>query len=369
MRVLLDALQAGNRSGTGRYAHALAQHVPAAARAAGIDLRVLWPEGLAAPRGAEGNSEFELVPVDSPVRRVAASYAQTRRARADGWRADVTHFTASVVPPGAENYVVTAHDIAFMRNPKWFRWDRALYYRLTIARGIRGARHVIADSEATARDIEARLGVPRARVSVAPLGVSPEFYPRDASEQARVRARYSLPDAFLLFVGTIEPRKNLVRLIEAHAQVEEGPPLAIAGRRGWKFEATLSAAARKPERILFPDFIDEDDLSAVLSAAHAFVWPSLWEGFGLPPLEAMACGTPVLTSNTSSLPEVVGDAGVLVDPENVESIAEGLRRVTGDEELRARLRTAGVARAAKFSWEATGKQVVAGYERALGMDS
>ena len=228
---------------------------------------------------------------------------------------------------------------------------------------------MLADSEATAEDLKRFLGVPEEKVFVTLLGVSAEFAPAEPDAVAALRLKLRLPEHFFLYVGTIEPRKNLPRVIRAWDRTVEqhGWDLVIAGRDGWKTKNTQSAIQRAHNgaRIHRIGFVDTEDLPALYSAADAFVWPSLWEGFGLPVLEAMACGTPVITSNTSSLPEVAGRAALLVDPENEELLGENMVRLAGDAKQRAALHNMGLNRARELSWERTAEATLAAYDRAL----
>ncbi len=291
-------------------------------------------------------------------------------------RPDIVHYPANFARwagrggVASTKVVLTVHDLSFMRAPEWFRWERARYYRAAIRPSIRLADMVIADSQATADDLQQYMQVSADRVAVVHLGVDSELRPADATAIKKAHVKYGLPDRFFLYLGTIEPRKNLPRVIEAFDAIatKTNAGLVIAGREGWKAEATRRAYTESAhrDRIKFPGFIAAEDMAAVLSAATAFVWPSLWEGFGLPPLDAMACGTPVVTSKTSSLPEVVGDAAVLVDPERVDEIAAGMLRVVTDDVLRARLREGGFARAKLLTWRRMAEQTAAVYRRVAG---
>lgn len=365
MRVLLNALQAGNRSGTGRYTAELARAL--AALGSDFHLDTLWPEGVEHP---PAGSRVRLLPVSGGVlRRLWTDHAAIRRIARDTG-ATVVHYPANIGPAIApEGLVVTVHDCSFFREPAWFRRDRAWYYRHFVARGLRRARRVIVDSQATAADVGEWLHVPPERIDVIPLGVGTHFRPADAAAQDAVRRKHRLPESYFLFVGTLEPRKNLTRIIAAWAQAtaQGGPDLVIAGRRGWKTGALDAAIAqcRRQDRIHLAGFLPQTDLPAVMSAAVGFVWPTLLEGFGLPVLEAMACGTPVITSNTSSLPELTGDAALLVHPENTKAIAAAMRLLMEDAALRQSLRDKGFARAALFTWERTARLTLDAYRRAL----
>ncbi|MCX5759605.1 MAG: glycosyltransferase family 1 protein, partial [Candidatus Hydrogenedentes bacterium] len=349
VRVVLNALQAGNRSGTGRYAAELARRLPG--RADDIEVRVLWPKHVPLPPASIPDA-FELVDARNPFMRVYADQFHAR-AYARRFNADLIHYPANIGPllPADAGLatVLTIHDLTYFRHPEWYRRNRAADYRLATRLSVRRARTLIADSQATADDCRAFLGVSEDSVAVIPLGVGDEFHPADAEQQAAVRAWYHLPERFILYVGTLEPRKNLVRLIHAWERIADACPydLVLAGRDGWKVKPIRAAVAGSlcAKRIHFPGFVANDDLPALISAARVFAWPSLYEGFGLPPLEAMACGTPVVTSNRSSLPEVVADAALQVDPEDVAALAAALLETATDDSLRARLIPDGQARA------------------------
>ncbi len=281
--------------------------------------------------------------------------------------ADLVYSPDFLLPPTlpGRRTLLTVHDLSFEIMPETLPEPLVAYLQRNVPRAVRRATHILADSESTRQDLIRLLGVPPGRISVLYSGVEPRFRPiEDPEEQARVRARYGLgPWPFLLTVGTVQPRKNYPRLIEAFvALVREGifpeGHLVIVGEEGWKAEGTFEAIRRSgmAERIHWLGFVADEDLPALYSAATAFALVSRYEGFGLPALEAMACGTPVVVSRTSSLPEVVGDAGVQVDPESVEDIARGLRVALEDPERRAALRAAGLERARRFTWEAAAQR-------------
>jgi glycosyltransferase involved in cell wall biosynthesis len=219
---------------------------------------------------------------------------------------------------------------------------------------------VIAISEATKRDIVAHLGISASRIHVVCGGVGPAFRPiesRQVLEQALAPLRLA-PGEYILSVGTIEPRKNLVRLVEAYHRVRDltpAPKLVLAGARGWKFESVFERVKTLglKDEVVFLGQVPADILPALYNGAVAFAYPSLYEGFGLPPLEAMACGVPVIASDASSLPEVVGDAGLLVDPNDTDALADALATLLNEDEKRAELSARGPTRARAFSWEQT----------------
>ena len=371
VRVLLDGLQAGNLSGTGRYIMELARWLPLLGD--DLDLAVLWPAHVLHPAiSPEMRVSFVSVNAQTPLARIYQGQRNIWSLLGTS-AADVLHYPANFMPfltnPGRAKVVLTVHDLSFLREPTWYRWNRATYYRYAAQQSVRHAHRIIADSYATATDLSTLLKVPQERIDIIPLGVGEPFKPTTAEQQATARQLYNLPEQFFLYVGTIEPRKNVVRLIEAWSKIAAALPcdLVIAGREGWKCRPVKDATKISPHagRIHFPGFIRPEDLPALLAAARVFVWPSLWEGFGLPPLEAMACGTPVVSSNRSSIPEALGDAALLVDPLNVEQLAAAMRDAATDEPLRGRLVDAGLARAGTFTWRRTAQLTVAAYRRAI----
>ena len=359
-RILINALQATNQSGTGRY---VTQLLEALAR--------LEPEHeVYAAMGGEvmpASAFCTTGMLHTPWRNLWREHC---RIPLQGRRFDLVHYPSGMGPLfPCPRLLVTVHDLIALRRPEWFLPGHARYYRWAATRGVRRAVRIVADSQHTARDLEELLAVPADRVDVVPLGVSARFSPRTRDEQAQARRALGLPERFLLFVGTHEPRKNLGRLVRAWESVsgEIEEDLVLAGRRGWRCEGLLDQCARSPHaaRIHLPGHVAEEQLPALLSSATAFVWPSLYEGFGLPPLEAMACGTPVITADSSSLPEVMGDAALLVAPRDIEALAEALRRVCLQAALHEALREQGLARAAQFTWENTARLTLDSYARAL----
>jgi glycosyltransferase involved in cell wall biosynthesis len=288
---------------------------------------------------------------------------------------DLLHALAYVLPLAWTGpSVVTVYDLSFWRTPERFPAAQRLYLSTLTRLSVRRAARVIAISESTKRDVMELMGVPADRVRVVPLAIEEEFRPvTEAAALADLRRRRGLPEHMILYVGTLEPRKNLVTLLEAYARCRgetspesPWPPLVLAGGKGWGYEAIFAAVERLGlgEAVLFPGFVPHGELPLWYSAADIFVYPSLYEGFGLPVLEALSCGTPVITSNVSSLPEVAGEAGLLVDPTDAEALAEALCRVWGDADLRREMRTRGLAQAARFSLAALGRQTISVYQEA-----
>lgn len=290
-------------------------------------------------------------------------------------RLDVLHAPDFVLPPTRARTLLTVHDLSFLVGPEWFDPSTRRYLARMVPRMVRRAHMVLADSQATRADLVRLLGVDARRVAVVyPAGPDARFAPMPPAATEPARARLKLPGNFLFFVSTLEPRKNLVRTIEAFGRLLGGahgdvPPdleLVIAGRRGWLYEAIFQAAERPPVRgrVRFLDFLDDNDLPAVYNLARALVYATLYEGFGIPPLEAMACGTPVVASNVSSLPEAVGDAAILVDPYDAASIAAGMARAL-DAGATSHLRAAGREQVAQFTTERAAAALLECYERVM----
>ncbi len=288
-------------------------------------------------------------------------------------RLDILHSLSYVQPllcPAKS--VVTMLDLTFMRMPRSFnRWNR-LYLAAMSTISARLCHRIVAISESTRQDVIRFLGVPPEKVEVIYCGVDAPFRPID--DQAvldRFRSERGVPGQFLLYLGTLEPRKNVERLIEAYAKVrltDQIPhKLVLGGAKGWLYEKIFSRVQELglSEEVVFTSYIPYEELPLWYNCADTFIYPSLYEGFGLPPLEAMACGTPVITSSISSLPEVVGNAAVTVDPLDVDALAGAITKVLGEPALREKLKMEGPRRAAHFSWTETAAQTLDCYRRVL----
>lgn len=285
-------------------------------------------------------------------------------------RLDVLHAPDFVVPPTRAPALLTIHDLSFLIYPQFAVPSMVRYLSIAVPRSLTRAAMVLADSEATRQDLARLLHMPPERVTVVYPGVSNAFQPLPPAVYEPVRRRLGLPDDFLLFVSTLNPRKNVVRIVEAFASlIADGQRpalnLVLAGQRGWLYDEIFAAIERLQlgERVRALDFVDDSDLPALYNAAAACVYPSLYEGFGLPALEALACGTPLVTANNSSLTEVAEGSAVLADAEDVESIARGIAQVLDDAALRSRFRAAGLERAKQFTWEHAAAQVLECYQR------
>lgn len=284
---------------------------------------------------------------------------------------DVLFVPAHVLPlvhPRAS--LVTVHDLGYLHFPKAHPWGQRQYLDLSTRWSAHAAAHLLADSHATKSDLVRRYGTPPDKITVAYPGHDETLAPvRDPAVIEEAKARYGITGEYLLYLGTLQPRKNITRVIAAFADLGSDATLVLAGKRGWLCH-DLSAQARRlgiEGRVRFPGYVRDADKAALLSGALAFVLPSLYEGFGLPVLEAQACGCPVITSTTSSLPEVAGEAALLVDPVDTDAIAAAMRRIVGEPVLRERLIEQGFANARRFSWVACARAVMTAVERSVGV--
>jgi glycosyltransferase involved in cell wall biosynthesis len=275
---------------------------------------------------------------------------------------------AGLLPLGSVGMpaVVTAHDVAIYRHPEWFPSGQWLSVHLVGPRSLRRADAIVAVSACTAREVAELFGVEPDRLEVVPEGVGGRFRPLPGERLEQVRRRYQLPARFLLFVGTIEPRKNLPALLDAWDRMPDRPPLVVAGSWGWRCDDVRERMEGLGPDLRLLGSIPDEDLPALYNLATCLVHPAWYEGFGLTPLEAMACGTPVVVSRAASLPEVVGDAGLLVDPADVEGWTAALQQVCDDEDLAASLRARGLRRAAEFSWARAARGTWQVIDRVLG---
>jgi glycosyltransferase involved in cell wall biosynthesis len=285
---------------------------------------------------------------------------------------DVLYVPSHVLPiVHPRRSVVTVHDLGHRFYPKAHTAAQRRYLEWSTRYHVSAAAHLLADSEATRQDLVRCYGADESRITVVHLGVDPTLQRvNDPTELARVRAQYGLSSAYLLYVGTLQPRKNLVRLIEAFAEVchtdeGSGMQLVLAGKKGWLYREILERGRELgiEKRIVFPGFVPDSDLAALYSGASVFVMPSLYEGFCMPVLEAMACGTAVACSASSSLPEVVGDAALFFDPHDVGEMAAAILCALRDVELRACLVARGAERASVFTWSRAARRVLDVLER------
>jgi glycosyltransferase involved in cell wall biosynthesis len=378
MRIGIDvSLIPGERAGGGQYAYQLA------AALARVDRRhryrlypvfyyIVHPGYARAAFPTSDRMQLAFGHLPSPL--VRWLWRADAPARVKEWLlgpVDIVHSTTLCVPRLAarKRIVVTIYDVSFVTHPE-FHLEANIRHCLAGTReAIARADAILAISEHTRRDLVERMGASPDRVVVTPLAADPALARvTDAGRLDEVRRRYGLPERFVLFVGTLEPRKNIARLVEAYATLPERlqreAGLVMAGGRGWLSDTMRDEVARRGlgDRVRFIGYVRPEDMAALYSLATVFAYPSLYEGFGLPVLEAMVCGVPVLTSNVSSLPEVAGDAALLVSPTDVAEIADGLAQVLEDGGLAAKLSARGLEWATRFSWDRCARETLAVYE-------
>jgi glycosyltransferase involved in cell wall biosynthesis len=284
---------------------------------------------------------------------------------------DIFHATSNLLPNLSQiGTVFTLHDLIFQLYPTTHTRLNRWFLSLMMPIFLRKADHVIAVSNTTANDAIRLYNLNQDKMSVIYEGIAPHFQPvTDERRLQKIRIHYALPQRFIFFVGTLEPRKNLPNLIRAFAAAKlDEVKLIIAGKKGWMYQSIFDLVQELGlERdIQFIGFVPDEDLPVLYSLAEAFVFPSLYEGFGLPVLEAMACGTPVITSNVSSLPEIAGDAALLIDPLNVEDLSIAMCRLTNDAGLRQEFSQRGLRQASQFSWQRAAAQTLDVYRHVLG---
>ena len=331
---------------------------------------VLFVRPSLPPGAIAGAERMRRVEIGSATRLVRLPFASSRAvARA---RIGLLHvqFAAPLLCPA--RIVVTVHDILFERYPQFFDPGDLKQLKLRVPLTLRRAAAVLTVSEFSKREIVQRYRVPPEKVVVTPNAADPMFRPiGDQAQLAAVRERYGIGAQYILFVGALKPNKNLKTLVEAYVRLRRADAirhkLVLVGARDWLYDHTFAAAraAGYADELVFTGHVPDEDLVALYSAADLFVQPSLFEGFGLPSLEAMACGTPVVTAHSAAIPEVVGDAALMVDPLDVEALAGAISTVLTDDALRACLSTRGLQRAAAFSWETTAR-IVMGVYRDVG---
>ena len=288
---------------------------------------------------------------------------------------DVLHVQFTSPPFSPCPVVVSIHDLSFEHLPQTFKWRSRKQLQITVRRTARQASQVIALSQHARNDIINTYRVSPERISVIPLSAGANFRPiNDDEELKRVRQTYGIKGEYMLSVGAIQPRKNLSRLVAAYARLRHAKPegklpkLVLAGKCAWLYDETLRTIKELElcESVIVTGYVPEGDLPALYSGAVCFIYPSYFEGFGLPPLEAMQCGVPVIVGDRTSLPEVVGHAGVLVDPFDVDALATAIEKVLSDSVLRTELGVQGLARAKLFNWQETARQTLAVYRKAAG---
>lgn len=303
--------------------------------------------------------------------RMASAFLPVPYAMMFPKKKQLTHFFNYYIPPFTRGKkVVTVHDMVVKACPETVRKKTLWFLRRTLKASIRRADHIVTDSEFSKKEILKYYNVPKDKISVVYCGVDFErFKPLEDKELLnKVKEKYGIDKEYFLYLGTLEPRKNLVRLVQAYAEAKKGkedfPCLVLAGGKGWMYEEIFHTVQTLglEQDVLFTGYVADEEVSVLMAGAFAFCFPSIYEGFGMPVLEAMACGTPVLTSKNSSMEEIAGEETVLVDAMSVEDITKGLVRLFEDAELRMKLSEQGLSKVKEYTWEAGAKQLMQVYE-------
>lgn len=309
---------------------------------------------------ANDNIDVKLVHGSGFIYRTVSTFIPVPYHRYFGKSDNITHFFNYIVPPGVSGRtVVTVHDMVYKAFPETVRARTKYMLDMGLKSSMKRADLIVTDSEFSKSEILKYFPKHESKIRVVPCGVDLEkFSPcRDNEKITAVKKNLEIEGEYFLYLGTIEPRKNLERLIQAYGifagRCSDAPKLVLAGGKGWLYDSIFAKVneLKLEDRVIFTKYVPSEDMNALMCGALAFVFPSIYEGFGMPPLEAMACGVPVLASNAASLPEVTGDCGVIVDPYSAEAIADGMERLYSDSSLRQQLSEQGIERAKGFTWD------------------
>lgn len=368
MRIGIDVTALPSPSlGVGNYMVQLARALP---RVDSVNDYIIFVKPNQSALFDATRAQLVLVPLASRTLRIAWEQA-ILPSLVRKYQLDVLHSPHYTMPFIKRcSSVVTFHDMTFFLYPELHLFYKRLFFGAMIPLSVRRADALIAISASTRADTVRLFNAKPEKIFTVPYGIDPSFRPiSDPQTLDAIRQKYHLPEEFILYVGNLEPRKNLPMLIRAFARIADDDRdayLVLAGSRGWKDSSVFSTVKELGlnRRVLFPGFIPQSDLPAVYALARAFVYASLYEGFGLPVLEAMACGCPVITSNLSSMPEIIGDAGIQVNPADEEQLFNSIQLVLTDTSRRETLARAGAERAKLYSWEETALQTLAVYQYA-----
>ena len=368
MRIAIDAHSVGTGlGGNESYAANLIEALAEIDSVNDYTLYVTRDEAVARFRNRWPNFRVRSTLPHTPLIRIPLTLSAELRSHP----VDVLHVQFTSPPFAPCPVVVSIHDLSFEHLPETFNRRSRAQLRFTVRRSARRAARVLALSEHARLDIISTYKIAPNLVTTIPIAAPTHFRPvEDEYELQRVRQTYGINGDYILSVGSIQPRKNLTRLLSAYAHLRrtrpEGslPQLVLVGKRAWLYRETLKAIEKLETGVIVTGYVPETDLPALYSGALCFVYPSSFEGFGLPPLEAMKCGTPVITGDRTSLPEVVGDAGVLVNPFDMDAIASAIATMVDDSSFRSRLRIEGLNRARTFDWRETARRTLEVYKQA-----
>ncbi len=372
MRIAIDAHSVGAKlAGNESYATNLIEALAQVDSVNEYTLYVTTAEARARFSQRWPNFRVQTTFPHTPLIRIPVTLAAELRKRP----VDVLHVQFTAPPFSPCPVVVSVHDLSFEHLPQTFNRRSRTQLRLTVRHSVKRAARILTLSEHTRRDMIETYGTSPERITAIPLA-APSYFGRvkEERELQRVRHIYGIEGDYILCVSSIQPRKNLPRLVRAYESLRNKrgpgklPKLVLVGKCAWLYDETLRSIeeGRMKDSIILTGYVPQSDLPALYSGSICFVYPSYFEGFGLPPLEAMKCGTPVIAGNRTSLPEVVGDAGILVDPFDVNAIAAAIERLVDDPDLRQQLSVKGVARSRLFDWNETARRTLNVYKQAVG---
>ena len=369
MRIAIDAHSVGTQlAGNESYATNLIEALAQIDKTNEYTLYVTKTEAVERFHRRWPNFDVRQTVPHTPLIRIPLILSAELRKRP----VDVLHVQFTAPPASPCPVVVSIHDLSFEHLPQTFTRRSRTQLRLTVRYSARVAARVIVPTDYGKNDLATTYKIPPEKIDVIPLAAGRTFSPASEKDVQRVRQTYVIQDEYILSVGSIQPRKNLPRLIAAFARLRSTwsngklPKLVLVGKQAWLYDETIRAieSAGIEDSVILTGYVPAADLPALYTGATCFVYPSYFEGFGLPPLEAMRCGTPVITGNTTSLPEVVGDAALTVDPFSVEALESGIKKLLINPDLRATLRVKGLAQAEGFNWQDTARETLAVYQRA-----
>ena len=372
MRIAIDAHSVGAKlAGNESYATNLIEALAQVDSVNEYTLYVTTAEARARFSQRWPNFRVQTTFPHTPLIRIPVTLAAELRKRP----VDVLHVQFTAPPFSPCPVVVSVHDLSFEHLPQTFNRRSRTQLRLTVRHSVKRAARILTLSEHTRRDMIETYGTSPERITAIPIA-APSYFGRvrEERELQRVRHIYGIEGDYILCVSSIQPRKNLPRLVRAYESLRNKrgpgklPKLVLVGKCAWLYDETLRSIeeGRMKDSVILTGYVPQSDLPALYSGSICFVYPSYFEGFGLPPLEAMKCGTPVIAGNRTSLPEVVGDAGILVDPFDVNAIAAAIERVVDDPDLRQQLSVKGVARSRLFDWNETARRTLNIYEQVVG---
>lgn len=362
---LLSAQAGYRQAGIHHYILQLLNHYP---KGNEMQYTVYTPQGVSSYLDTRFHVKESSLPTENPVARIAweqTSWPLTGRKQ----KFDLMHNMAFVTPLlSSVPNMVTVYDLSFMHFPERYKSSKRIYLQTQTKRSCRSAKHVVTISQSAAEDIHTLFGIPKEKIDVIYPGVHEKFQPLPIADVETFKQQNKLHHPFILHVGTLQPRKNIPLLIDAFAQLQHPTAeLILVGGKGWLYDEIFAKvqAYNLEDRVRFTGYVPEEDVPYWYNSADVLAFPSIYEGFGMPVAQAMACGTPVVASNSSSLPEVVGDAGFLFDPNSAIELAQHLDNILANPSLAEALKKKGFTQARSFSWQQSGQKMVNIYQKLL----